>query len=105
MGQRYQRLIQTSAIAGVIILILVGIFAWVKCARWWRNRKTQMRKQIIKDLLARREYVTVPVCFLHVLKLNERLIIRPLFRRRRIHYLLFFINFYFDFVVQHRFES
>ncbi|ORY88540.1 hypothetical protein BCR43DRAFT_567277 [Syncephalastrum racemosum] len=60
VGQRYQRLVKTSAIAGVIILILVGIFAWVKCARWWRNRKAQIRKHFIKDLLARREYVTVP---------------------------------------------
>lgn len=61
-GFRYQQLIQTSAVAGVIILILVGIFAWIKCARWWRYRKTQKRKHFVKELLARREYVTVPVC-------------------------------------------
>ncbi|KAI9485094.1 hypothetical protein BDB00DRAFT_851441 [Zychaea mexicana] len=56
----FQRLIRTSAVAGVIVLILFGIFAWIKCARWWRNRKARIRKHFIKDLLARREYVTVP---------------------------------------------
>ncbi|KAI9277154.1 hypothetical protein BDA99DRAFT_495024 [Phascolomyces articulosus] len=56
----FQKLIRTSAIAGAIVLILVGIFTWIKCARWWRTRKAQIRKNFIKDLLARREYVTVP---------------------------------------------
>ncbi|KAG2224064.1 hypothetical protein INT45_004945 [Circinella minor] len=56
----FQKLIRTSAVAGVIVLILVGIFAWIKCARWWRYRKSRIRKNFIKDLLARREYTTVP---------------------------------------------
>lgn len=59
-GAAFANLIRTSAVAGVIILILVGIFIWVKCARSWRSRKARSRKNFIKELLARREYVTVP---------------------------------------------
>ncbi|KAI8145235.1 hypothetical protein BJV82DRAFT_605451 [Fennellomyces sp. T-0311] len=59
-GNMFQKLIRTSAVAGVIILIIFVIFVWIKCTRGWRNRKAQKRKNFIKDLLARREYTTVP---------------------------------------------
>ncbi|KAI8642642.1 hypothetical protein BD408DRAFT_402524 [Parasitella parasitica] len=43
-GEEYLGLIQTSIVGGVIVLILVGIFTWVKCARLWRNRNSKSRK-------------------------------------------------------------
>ncbi|KAG2234322.1 hypothetical protein INT48_000772, partial [Thamnidium elegans] len=57
----YLGLIKTSVVAGVIILLLVSIFTWVKCARLWRNRNSKARKAMVKAMLSRREYVTVPV--------------------------------------------
>ncbi|KAL7327253.1 hypothetical protein PS15p_209471 [Mucor circinelloides] len=59
--EEYLGLIRTSIVGGVIVLILVGFFAWVKCARLWRNRNSKSRKAMVKAMLARREYVTVPV--------------------------------------------
>ncbi|KAI8082678.1 uncharacterized protein B0P05DRAFT_538014 [Gilbertella persicaria] len=59
-GQAFLGLIRTSVVSGVIILILVGIFTWVKCARLWRNRNSKSRKAMVKKMLAKREYVTIP---------------------------------------------
>ncbi|CAO3639601.1 unnamed protein product [Mucor hiemalis] len=59
-GQAYLGLIKTSIVAGVIVLLLVGIFTWVKCARIWRDRNSKSRKAMVKNMLSRREYVTVP---------------------------------------------
>ncbi|KAF1799329.1 hypothetical protein V8B55DRAFT_1366514 [Mucor lusitanicus] len=59
-GEEYLGLIRTSIVGGVIVLILVGFFTWVKCARLWRNRNSKSRKAMVKAMLARREYVTVP---------------------------------------------
>ncbi|KAG2180793.1 hypothetical protein INT44_003800 [Umbelopsis vinacea] len=53
-------LIQTSAVAGVIILIFVSLFIWVKCSRMYRQRKAGIRKGIVSRLIQEREYVTVP---------------------------------------------
>ncbi|KAI8581678.1 hypothetical protein K450DRAFT_230664 [Umbelopsis ramanniana AG] len=53
-------LIQTSAVAGVIILIFVSLFIWVKCTRMYRQRKAGIRKGIVSRLIQEREYVTVP---------------------------------------------
>ncbi|CAO3651221.1 unnamed protein product [Mucor fragilis] len=58
--EEYLGLIRTSIVGGVIVLILVGFFTWVKCARLWRNRNSKSRKSMVKAMLARREYVTVP---------------------------------------------
>ncbi|KAI7900445.1 uncharacterized protein BX663DRAFT_544897 [Cokeromyces recurvatus] len=60
-AQEFIGLIRTSIIGGVIILIFVSIFAWIKCARMWRNRNSRSRKAMVKAMLAKREYVTVPV--------------------------------------------
>lgn len=59
----YLGLIKTSIVSGVIVLLLVGIFTWVKCARLWRNRNSRSRKAMVKAMLAKREYVTIPVSF------------------------------------------
>ncbi|KAI9487529.1 MAG: hypothetical protein EXX96DRAFT_82787 [Benjaminiella poitrasii] len=59
-GQEFIGLIRTSIVGGVIILTLVGIFTWVKCARIWRNRNSKSRKAMVKAMLTKREYVTVP---------------------------------------------
>ncbi|KAI8393712.1 uncharacterized protein BYT42DRAFT_609483 [Radiomyces spectabilis] len=59
-GRPYLLLIKTSIVGGIIVLILFGFCAWVKCARVWRSRKSRGRKNMVKQLLAKREYVTVP---------------------------------------------
>ncbi|KAI8968994.1 hypothetical protein BDF20DRAFT_892713 [Mycotypha africana] len=59
-GQRFPGLVTTSIVSGLIILILVGFFVWVKCARLIRNRHSKSRKAMVKKMLAKREYVTVP---------------------------------------------
>ncbi|KAI8884837.1 hypothetical protein K501DRAFT_332391 [Backusella circina FSU 941] len=59
-GEEFLGLIRTSIGAGVIILIIVTVFTWVKCARLWRNRNSKARKSMAKRMIARREYVTVP---------------------------------------------
>ncbi|KAI8336032.1 hypothetical protein BD560DRAFT_451065 [Blakeslea trispora] len=56
----FSGLIKTSVVSGVIVLIVVGIFMWVKCARLWRNRNSRARRAAIKAMLARRDYVTIP---------------------------------------------
>ncbi|KAI8380622.1 hypothetical protein EDC96DRAFT_491610 [Choanephora cucurbitarum] len=56
----FSGLIRTSIVSGVIVLIVVCIFMWVKCARLWRNRNSKTRKAAIKAMLAKRDYVTIP---------------------------------------------
>lgn len=59
-GEAYLGLIKTSIVAGVIVLLLVGVFTYVKCARLWRDRNSKSRKAMVKNMLSRREYATVP---------------------------------------------
>ncbi|KAI8994678.1 hypothetical protein BDB01DRAFT_773666 [Pilobolus umbonatus] len=56
----YLGLIKTSIVAGVIILTLVGIFTWIKCSKFWRKRNFNSRKAMVKAMLDRCEYTTVP---------------------------------------------
>ncbi|GAB5588120.1 Maintenance of telomere capping protein 6 [Umbelopsis nana] len=59
-SQEFTGLIHTSVVGGVIILIFVSLFIWVKCSRMWRQRKAGIRKGIVRKLIQEREYVTVP---------------------------------------------
>lgn len=69
-GEAYLGLIKTSIVAGVIVLLLVGVFTYVKCARLWRDRNSKSRKAMVKNMLSRREYATVPVSWYFVLLLE-----------------------------------
>ncbi|KAF8938510.1 hypothetical protein BGZ58_000766 [Dissophora ornata] len=55
-----QEIIKVSTIGGVIILVLVGIFLYVKCRRNVRLRKTNKRRTNVRNKIMRTEVETVP---------------------------------------------
>ncbi|KAG0264420.1 hypothetical protein BG011_006896 [Mortierella polycephala] len=55
-----QEIIKVSSIGGVIILILAGIFLYLKCRRNVRHRKASKRRADVRTKIMRTEVETVP---------------------------------------------
>ncbi|CAO3568537.1 unnamed protein product [Mortierella alpina] len=55
-----QEIIKVSSIGGVIILVLVGMFLYLKCRRNVRLRKSSKRRADVRTKLMRTEVETVP---------------------------------------------
>ncbi|KNE66742.1 hypothetical protein AMAG_11239 [Allomyces macrogynus ATCC 38327] len=60
-AEQVQQIIAVSLGAGLIVLIVVAVFVWVKCRRYLRVSKMARRQSMVKKRLAELEEVTVPV--------------------------------------------
>ncbi|KAI9168202.1 Maintenance of telomere capping protein 6 [Blastocladiella emersonii ATCC 22665] len=59
-GGRIQEIITVSLIGGLLVLLTVGVFLWIKCRRYNRVSKTEARHNEVKKRIKRIEYSSVP---------------------------------------------